>query len=205
MSKKSGSTALDASKLKDPIASQTEWTPVKCRGTRFKKLALKVKSKDRVEFVASWRFILTCLSLVVAGALLAFLFVEAEYLYWKIYLCYFFGALIAAAGIALFLWGSVPYVFDKQSGYCWKGRKNARQVINKGDSNALTILNEIHAIQLVSDYFDGSSTPYYTYQLNLVLKDANRRNVINHGKQNAVEQDAEKLAQFLDVPIWSAL
>jgi hypothetical protein len=39
-------------------------------------------------------------------------------------------------------------------------------------------------------------------QLNLVLNDGERINVIDHGDLNAVRQDAQTLARLMHVPLW---
>ncbi len=43
---------------------------------------------------------------------------------------------------------------------------------------------------------------YYSYEINLVLHNASRVNVIDHGNHQAVIEDAETLAQALGVPLW---
>jgi hypothetical protein len=70
-------------------------------------------------------------------------------------------------------------------------------------------LSDIHAIQLLQEYVStssssGSSSRYYSYELNLVLKDGNRLNVVDHGKLSLIRTDAEQLGQFLNVPVWDA-
>ena len=65
-------------------------------------------------------------------------------------------------------------------------------------------LEEIYAIQLLKEYCRGDKSSYYSYELNLVLEDASRINVVDHGKLNLIRSDAEKLAAFLDIPLWDA-
>ncbi len=61
----------------------------------------------------------------------------------------------------------------------------------------------MHALQLISEYVSGKSS-YYSYELNLVLDDGSRINVVDHGNLAAIREDAGKLALFLAKPLWDA-
>ncbi len=41
------------------------------------------------------------------------------------------------------------------------------------------------------------------YELNLILKDGSRLNVVDHGNRDALQGDARTLAEFLDVDLLS--
>ena len=43
-----------------------------------------------------------------------------------------------------------------------------------------------------------------SYELNVVLQDGSRRNVVDHGNLDALRADARELAMFLVVPLWDA-
>jgi Fe2+ transport system protein B len=45
---------------------------------------------------------------------------------------------------------------------------------------------------------------FKSFELNLVLDDSNRLNVIDHVNLKGVTADAETLSAFLNVPIWHA-
>ena len=74
--------------------------------------------------------------------------------------------------------------------------------------------NEIYAIQIVSEKLKnrrrknskslrGKFTRYYySYEINLVLNDSSRVSVIDHGDQKVIRNDALKIAEFLDIPVW---
>ncbi|MCH7685413.1 MAG: hypothetical protein IH899_01815 [Planctomycetes bacterium] len=74
-------------------------------------------------------------------------------------------------------------------------------------------LKDIHAVQLLSEQCmmsHASSTvstekvkvPFYSYEINLVLRDASRKNVIDQGNLDRNREDAKTLAQFLKVSLW---
>ena len=75
-------------------------------------------------------------------------------------------------------------------------------------------LDDVHALQLLRKYVrrnnsssssSSSRRGYYVYELNLVLKDGTRRFVVSHGSGNSLMNDAKKLSEFLNVPVWSAV
>ncbi len=71
-------------------------------------------------------------------------------------------------------------------------------------------LEKVHALQIIAEKCSTkgergrSGTPYHSYELNLVLEDSKRINVVDHGDQDSLRKDAGTLAAFLDKPIWDA-
>jgi len=43
-----------------------------------------------------------------------------------------------------------------------------------------------------------------SYEMNLVLTDGDRVNIMDHGKSKDVDESAQILGEFLAVPIWKA-
>ncbi|RWX50781.1 hypothetical protein VU01_12641, partial [Candidatus Electrothrix marina] len=50
----------------------------------------------------------------------------------------------------------------------------------------------------------GNKSSYCSYEINLVLQDGSRINVVDHGKKNRIREDAHALAEFLGKPLWDA-
>ncbi len=50
----------------------------------------------------------------------------------------------------------------------------------------------------------GNKSSYYSYELNLVLDDGSRINVVDHGNLDRLRGDAQTLSRFLDKPVWDA-
>ncbi len=75
-------------------------------------------------------------------------------------------------------------------------------LVERGDSSAP--LSSIHALQLLSEFVSGSKNSYHSYELNLVLNDGSRINVVDHGNLERLRADASTLSQFLDKPVWDA-
>jgi hypothetical protein len=66
-------------------------------------------------------------------------------------------------------------------------------------------LEDVYAIQLLSEYCCGNESRFYSYELNLVLKDGGRMNVIDHGNRAVLREQARELSLFLGKPVWDAI
>ena len=99
---------------------------------------------------------------------------------------------------------SKPIIFDKMVGYFWKGwKKPDRYRVDQKIPGSVR-LDDIHALQIVSEYIRGDDKNYYSYELNLVTKDGQRHNIIDHGDRSDLVIDTNKLSDFLGKPVWDA-
>lgn len=65
--------------------------------------------------------------------------------------------------------------------------------------------NQVHALQVITTLAGGRGHGIYkNYELNLVLKDGERMNLLNHGGEVEFEQQTERLSKLLAVPVWEA-
>ncbi len=65
-------------------------------------------------------------------------------------------------------------------------------------------LDDVHSVQIISEYCRSDKSSYYSYELNLVLNDGGRINVIDHGCIRTMREDFAALAKFLNKPVWDA-
>ncbi len=199
--------SVNLEKFDDPLAQRTEWTPAKSGGSNFRTHKLVEISTNRLEFRPSVGALLfsSLFAAVGAGVLGAGIYnfyslgfiLEEQHLFMSI-----FGIVFLSVGLFLFYQFAKPAVFDTMYGYYWKGRKKADFGIGNSKPEIFTSLNQIHAIQIIAEYVRGNKSSYYSYELNLVLKDGSRKNVIDHGSISKLREDADKLARFLGKPIW---
>ncbi|MEM6515451.1 MAG: hypothetical protein AAF688_04655 [Bacteroidota bacterium] len=93
-----------------------------------------------------------------------------------------------------------PIVFDKSINRFYKGFfKNKTK-----DAKHNISMSRIVALQIIGEIVSGKDKSYNSFELNLVLDDASRINVIDHGNLKGVISDADSLSQFLNVPICTA-
>ncbi len=200
----------------DPVAMQTKWTPAKKGGASFKTHQLVEINSGRIEFKTSFGaklFACVFLFIVIGGAIgipIVLLSTETLSLDDKstmIFLLFdaIFGLIFFLAGGWMLYSFTKPIVFDKRSKYFWKGRKSPEQVFNKKDLKSFVKLENIYAIQLISEYCSGDKSSYYSYELNLVLEDGERINVVDHGNKKQLREDSKILSSFLKIPLWDAI
>lgn len=115
-----------------------------------------------------------------------------------------FGLIFSIAGGSMFYVFYMPRVFDKQLGVYYKAYKTDIHKIKKDTSKKYITLKSIVAIQLIGEHVKSDKGSYKSFELNLVLQDSSRKNVIDHGNLKSIIVDAEILSKFLNVPIWHA-
>ena len=200
---------VDPAQFGDPVALQTQWTPAKSGGASFATHKMVQSFGRRLEFRMSMGARLFCLVflLVGLGVLTGGIVTAvngAEQIALPIFMC-IFGSTFAAAGGGVYYFMNKPIVFDKASGYYWRGRVNPQLAYRSEQKKDFVALEDIHAIQLISEYCSSKDSSYYSYEINLVVKDASRVHVIDHGNLPRIRDNAQSLSEFLDVPIWDAI
>lgn len=201
------SAQIDQLVLDDEVAAKTDWERANRGGTNVGSHILRETSPTRAEFKVSAMALLQPV-LFVIGGIGVYIFINISH----------FGqdpmislASIPIAGSIIFIglfkiyrW-TEPRVFDRTMNCYWRGRKQPDPV-NVQDSNKSCLLNDIHAIQLLKESLGNARNGggYASFELNLILKDSSRLNVVDHSNHSQVRADAEKLSQFLNVPVWDA-
>ena len=203
-------TPIDPSRFGDPHALQTEWTPLQSGGSNFRTHRLTGLNAGRAEFVPSPIARVFYGVFILLGAAIPTGIVLSQYFdsgSLSIGPGMLFpglaGALFIGMGGFLMYRGTTPVVFDAARGLYWKGRRTPDQLsLQSGDNWAR--FSDIHALQLLSEHVRGNDSSYYSYELNLVLEDGRRLNVVDHGDATQLREDAQTLSQFIGKPIWDA-
>ena len=202
---------FDPASLEDPVALETEWGPAKGGGANFRTHQLVQVDPNRIEFRASWgsKLFGIIFSVVGLGAMAVFISESMDgdefALTFPLVLVVLLCSAFVVGGILMFFFFTAPIVFDRRVGAFWIGRTAPDQTFNRLTLKNYAELKDIHAIQLIAEYLSGSKTSYYSYELNLVLKDGKRFNVVDHGDKAKIIEDAGTLAEFLGVPVWNAI
>jgi hypothetical protein len=200
---------FDPSRIGDTVAMQTQWSPLKSGGNNFSTHKVTVVG-SRLQFRASSRALLFYfIVLLIGGALMwaasvtklpsgGFAFHVREGV------LFVAGIVVVTLGACLAYSGTASIVFDKATGYFWKGRKTPNALLETEPLKNRAKLNDIHALQLLPEYISStrSDRSYYSFELNLVLKDGRRINVVDHGDLTRMRADVGTLSAFLGKPIW---
>lgn len=201
---------FDPSRLGDPVAVQTAWTPAKGGGASFRTHNSVKMDTNRLEFRPSMGARIFYMVFFFMGAGIAVGFSSANVsqgtfsLNFNTVFPILFGLVFTVIGGCLYYFGTKPVVFDRRRGSFWKGRTDPDAPRNVEIKDFARFEN-IHALQLISEHCRSDEHSYTSYELNLVLQDGNRINVIDHGDIQKLREDARKLSHFLDKPLWDAV
>ncbi len=207
-----GREDFDSSPFDDPVAQRMSWTPLTRGGTIFRTHGLVEVVAGRLEFRATrgaifCYLILLQIALGVLGILIGvpiFLASPEENVLGAgdlimALISYLFVLAFAILAVCVFYFGTMPIVFDKGSRFYWKGRTSPDLMINRDARSDWTRLKKIHAVQVIEA---RTSDGIRSYELNLVIADGKRLNVLEHGNRERLRQDATTLADFLGIPVW---
>lgn len=200
----------------DPIAKNTNWFPLKRGGSNFQTQKLTVKpngqikvdiTKGNIAFTMLFVIIGVGAILVAFNGLLQIIPMDMEPLnFGQFIMLLIFGGLFLLPGILVFRPRN-RYTFDKSQNYCWRGSKSPREVIDINTDDFIE-LERIKGLQIISERIrsssssGGSNRSYNSYELNLILDNGDRINVMDHGKQSAIRADAKKLSEYLNIPVF---
>jgi hypothetical protein len=195
----------------DPLLAQIAWTPAKGGGANFRTHRLVQIDQERVEFRTSLGAKLFCMVFLLPGLAIMIFAPSAVYSEGKIGMNpetifpVLFGLVFAGIGGSMLYFMARPAVFDKKNGHYWRGWGNPEKMLNPENLKNYTKLDRIHAIQLISEHCSGKNSSYYSYEINLVLEDASRINIVDHGDLKKIRDDAHALSQFLNKPVWDGI
>ncbi len=202
---------VNPAQFNDPVAMKTEWTPAKGGGTNICTRKLFDDDSGRVEFRPTRGALFFYLLFLLIGMGMLIGFAIYIILSWPavdglaVLIPAVLGGVFTTAGGLMYYFGTQPIVFDINHNYFWKSRKSPRQVFDINQSKGHIKIEMIHALQIISEYCSGDKSSFYSYELNLVLKDGSRVNVVDHGNLRQLRSDTAQLSQFIDKPVWDAV
>ncbi len=180
--------------FEDSIAQKTKWTPLNRHVANFITRKLIKKSFNQMQFEATLELKIFCLLPAVFGIFIGMAFSDSFNI-----VIFITCIILILAGLLLYFFNTKPIIFDKNKGYAWKGKiEDYPYQIMKNNKIKCIILNQVYAIQLLR----SSAEWVVSYEINLILKDGNRYDIIGHNDLKAIKEDAEKLSNFLQIPIW---
>jgi len=200
---------FDSSVFGAGLAQETRWVPLVNGGTTLGSHRLRRASLNRLQFVTTGRARLWFASVAGFGCFIIglpwILSAVGEPVPWAaIPLCFLFG--LCWVGLALYLWSrfGVFYNLDRRLGVSWKGNGPPPDGEPKG-SEGVVLLERVRALQILRECIENEGYALYSYELNMVLDDASRVNVVDHGDIGRIRREAVTLAEFLGgVPVWDA-
>lgn len=196
---------IDTKKFNDELAEEINWSPVSNIQGGICSRRLNQVGPNRLAFRPTLPMWMFALVFIVFGILILYLSFRVEFQGVTPVLA---AAIFLVIGTVLVYVNLVPAVLDKQEGWYWKGWKSPAHTMNPGKNAAK--LNQVHAIQLLckigvrpgSNNRGHRHQPLEAYELNLVMRDTSRLNVICHGNLAKIREDARLMSRFLGKPLW---
>lgn len=202
---------IDPTIFNDEYALKTEWLPLKRGGSSIRTHNFQRLSQQRLRFeVSGW---VKGLNAVTAAFLvfISFFFIGDHMANNDILLqqndWYMISASLIIGILFWYLsgWFVKPRSFDKNFGYYWRGQPTGKTQNPRHKGDDLTRLSDVYALQILYEVITTDKTSYKSYELNLVLRNHSRVNVLDHGDYKELSQNAKTIAEFLNVPIWDAV
>ena len=199
---------FDLNSLDDRVALITRWSPLESGGSNF--CTHRLLSSRGTQAIDSPSTLLQ-MQVTPAANLFCFLFISIGIVFSIMFTNFFNDPSVVTSGnIPTAIVPFLPLLFSIFGAglLWWLHQKNV--LFNKKEgiytSQGTNFpLNEVHAIQLISEYVAGSDNSYYSYEMILVLNNGERFNVTDHGSLRAIRHDAEKLAHYLSIPVWDLI
>lgn len=188
---------LDPARFEDELACRIDWTPLVRGGDIFCTHRARLRTGLTTSILA---FEVTRLLVVICGLVgVAGIVICGVLLIERSTLDQFPVVMMLSP---LLLVGLAVWMF-------WRARSNqiqfdrsAQQFTQRGCQFPLS---DVRALQLLRERVRSSEDSYFSYELNLVFRDGHRRNVTDHGALRAIRDDAQMLADYLQVPLWDAI
>lgn len=186
----------------DPIAQKVEWTPLKLGGASFKIQELSI-SPDKISTKFSFKAKKFFGGFIFGGCLSMFFGIY----YWNVLqplpLFFIFLHSLSFIGFPLkFFLDEKHLNIDLKQGIYYSAGIAANP--NKLLPNEIGNINDFYAVQLLSETLPTNKGAFRSHELNIVLKNAQRINLMDHGDINNILESAEIISNSLKIPIWQA-
>ncbi len=107
-----------------------------------------------------------------------------------------------ALGIGLHYHNGAKIIFSKKDAFFWNSHHPPGQIPGYIDHGTSGRLEDIHALQILRKFCFAQNNSFTSYELNLVLHDASRFQLLDHHDIHHLRMDGKRLAEWLQVPIW---
>lgn len=177
---------IDPAQFGDPVALSTEWNSMFGMSASYATHILVEKDTDTFVYKTTPKHIALCFGYTLIAGFALFMTIFSAHNLFGAVIC----GLFLGVGILLIRDSLGPMIFDKKREIFIKGWKLKKQI----DKKTFVRLHDIHAIQLLENRTGA--------ELNLILKDGSRVNVITQRSKRQIRVDGKLISRFLGVPVW---
>ncbi|EKE26056.1 MAG: hypothetical protein ACD_4C00457G0002 [uncultured bacterium (gcode 4)] len=189
--------------IDDPIAKEISWHPLLRWWASFKTHNLQTNQNGWLEYKAvTWAKVFSIIFIIFSFVPLFLIPAFLQNLGYFFLVPVFFWLIFLTGGIYMFKSFSKSIVFDKAIGYFYKWKlKSNMWIIDVSDKNIVPLSN-IYALQVISEFIKTDKSSYYSHEINLVLSDKVRINVIDCWNIDSMRNDAKQIWEYLWIPVW---
>lgn len=198
--------------IDDEIVKKSSFIPLKRWWTNIKSHYLIIDIFWNYIFKVKWLFPIVFLWLfsIPLIATLVFFLKDLQILwantdFWSYVWQIIFSLIFIAPAWLLFHFLFRSYIFDFQNWYFYDTRltKKLFELLPKEKyKDKIIPIKEIQALQIISERVHGKNTSYTSYELNMILKDSSRVNIIDHWNLDEIRKNAENLTNKLWVKVY---
>ncbi|MEO0900077.1 MAG: hypothetical protein AAFY71_26920 [Bacteroidota bacterium] len=202
---------LNLKRFAHPMAEKVAWAPLKPGGTNVR--AEKAVQISAMEVIIKSTFTVKAIALLVFLLGLSMLFLGvADMINPSQGILEFHGGFLMLISL-LPLWAGNHLIkkvakrsnFQRENSSFFQEKPERAFSIQKIKSSEVS-LDNIVAIQLLREYIRSSEGKHFdSYEMNLVLDDGSRVNLMDHGDLRSIRSDAKMIARFLSVPVWDGI
>ncbi len=176
----------------DPVAAKTHWQSMAGGASNFKMQQLEETNADLI-IKASFEVRLFCWAFIFTGLVPILL----EYLWLWDDIGFILDPLLSASGIFVLVGMLLSWMFTAKRIEFNKVSKTIHTSEHKFP------FSDVYALQVITSLAGGHGHGIYrNNELNIVLNDGQRINLLNHGGVAAFEYQELQLSNLLNVPVW---
>ena len=178
----------------DPVAEITHWQSMASGASNFKMQEF-ITTDTGIKVRVSFEVRLFCWAFILVGLIPALM----EYaISWQD-LDSIISPLVSFYGVFILIGVILRWIFIKNE---IEFNQSARIIIT---SDKQYSFSNVYALQVISSIAGGHGNGIFrNNELNLILKNGNRINILNHGGKTAFYKQEEQLSKLLNVPVWQA-
>lgn len=200
------------SSIDDEIVKNSWFTPLKHWGTNIKSHDLIIDNFWNYDFKVKWFFPIVFLWMFSIPLIVTIVILLKELSigwlnidFWSYIWQIIFSLIFITPALLLFYFLFRSYIFDFQNWYFYDTRyqnKLFELIGQEKYKDKIIPIKEIQSLQIVSERVHGKNTSYTSYELNMILKDSKRINIIVHWNLEEIRKNADELANKLWVKIY---
>ncbi len=178
--------------------NKINWEPLVSGGVDICTRNAKVEG-HKLTFIPNTAYLLITSLAAIVGILIAVFLLPDQGLGFVSFMLLLFCMALIFGGINTTIKTARPMIFDKELGYFINS-------YNKSNTQNGLKLEKIMGIQIITEKITrkddrGRKRVSHSHEVNLLMNDYSRVNIVDHSKKDIIIKDAKLLAEFLEKPI----